>query len=95
LTTLQRVKYSTPQIQQIPSQVKSSSIPFTSLTYPYYNANQTLPEFSALSSAINPHQIETVTPTLHTYYSQYNPQPSASSTHSGNIQPTNFDNTNT
>ncbi|CAI6376805.1 unnamed protein product [Macrosiphum euphorbiae] len=96
LTTLQRVKYSTPQIQQIPSQVNSSSIPFTSLTYPYYNSNQTLPDFSTLSSAINPQQpqqIETVTPTLHTYYSQYNPQPSASSTHSGNIQPTNFDNT--
>lgn len=81
-------------MQQIPSQVNSSSIPFNSLTYPYYNSNQTLPAFSALSSATNPHQIETMNPTLHTYYSQYNPQASASSTHSGNIQHSDFENNN-
>jgi len=95
LTILQRVKYSNPpQMQQISSQGNSCSIPFNSFNYSYYNANQTLPEFSALTSAINPHHIETTNPILHNYYTQYNPQTSASSTYSGNIQNSDFENNN-
>lgn len=87
LTILQRVKYSTQpqmQVQQIPSQVQvnTGSIPFN---YPYPYSNQTLPEFSTLGSSINPHQVETITPTLHSFYSQYNPQASASTSHSTTI----------
>lgn len=95
LTVLQRVKYSTPpQMQHIPSQVSTGPIPFN---YSYYNSNQTLPTFSStsLNSTINPPQIETINHSLHSYYSQYNPQTSASSSHSVNtFQHSDFENNN-
>jgi len=95
LTILQRVKYSTqPQMQVQPSQVQvnTGSILFN---YPYPYSNQTLPEFSTLGSSINPHQVETINPTLHSFYSQYNPQTSASTSHSTTIlQNSDFENSN-
>lgn len=95
LTVLQRVKYSIPpQMQHISSQVSTGPIPFN---YSYYNLNQTLPTFSStsLNLTINPPQIETINHSLHSYYSQYNPQTSMSSSHSVNtFQHSDFENNN-